>query len=185
MAGHDRGSMAHTEPVPNLIETAPWPGLFEAPLATDAHDEADVVEVTLEATESEVEIAPGHRVKLWTYNQTLPGPTIEARVGDTIRIHFRNSLPEPTTIHWHGLRVPAAMDGVTAAQTPIQPGEEFTYEFVAEDSGTFWYHPPSARMNRSNEDSTERSSCATPTNQSSRARTRSSSTTFCSTEPGS
>ncbi len=142
--GHDMGAMptpSDADLVPELVETSPWNGPFDAALAVDDNDDPTTVEVMLEATESEVEIASGHHVRLWTYNQSLPGPTIEARVGDTIRIHFKNSLPEATTIHWHGLRVPAAMDGVTAAQTPIQPGEEFTYEFVAEDGGTFWYHP--------------------------------------------
>jgi FtsP/CotA-like multicopper oxidase with cupredoxin domain len=62
-------------------------------------------------------------------------------VGDTVRIRLKNSLPEATTIHWHGLRVPAAMDGVAAMQTPVPPGGEFTYEFVVPDAGTFWYHP--------------------------------------------
>ncbi|HEY5956514.1 MAG TPA: multicopper oxidase domain-containing protein, partial [Polyangiaceae bacterium] len=68
-------------------------------------------------------------------------PRIEARVGDTVRIRFKNSLPEPTTIHWHGLRVPAAMDGTAVAQAPVPPGGEFTYEFIVPDAGTFWYHP--------------------------------------------
>jgi FtsP/CotA-like multicopper oxidase with cupredoxin domain len=140
--GHDMGAMPnHSGAVPELLETSPWSGSFDAPLAVDTSDDPTTVDVMLEATESQVEIAPGHLVRLWTYNQSLPGPTIEARVGDTIRVHFRNSLPEATTIHWHGLRIPAAMDGVTAAQAPIQPGEEFTYEFVAEDAGAFWYHP--------------------------------------------
>jgi FtsP/CotA-like multicopper oxidase with cupredoxin domain len=129
------------DPLPPLIEPSPWPGSFDAPRADDDDEAPNVVAVTLEAVESEVEIASGHRVRLWTYNGSLPGPTIEARVGDTIRVRLRNSLPEATTIHWHGLRIPAAMDGVMATQAPIQPGEEFTYEFVVEDSGTFWYHP--------------------------------------------
>jgi FtsP/CotA-like multicopper oxidase with cupredoxin domain len=129
------------ELIPELVETTPWKGSFAAPLAEDQSEEPQIVEVMLEATPAEIEVTPGHRVNLWTYNGTLPGPTIEARVGDTLRVRFRNSLPEATTIHWHGLRVPSAMDGVTAVQAAIQPGEEFTYEFVLEDSGTFWYHP--------------------------------------------
>src|SRR5215207_4453671 len=105
------------DPLPPLIEPSPWPGSFDAPRAEDDDEAPDVVAVTLEAIESEVEIASGHRVRLWTYNRSLPGPTIEARVGDTIRVHLRNSLPEATTIHWHGLRIPAAMDGVMATQS--------------------------------------------------------------------
>lgn len=56
-------------------------------------------------------------------------------------MHFKNELPEPTTIHWHGLRIPADMDGSPRIQSPVQPGGEFTYSFVAPDPGSFWYHP--------------------------------------------
>ena len=68
---------------------------------------------------------------------------IEARVGDVLDIRLTNSLPEPTTIHWHGLRVPAAMDGTDMVQHPIASGESFTYRFKLLDAGTFWYHPHS------------------------------------------
>lgn len=135
--GEHAGAPTSSSEIPELLDAPSWNGAFQAPRADDRSAEADVVELTLEASESEVELAPGRFVRLWTYNQTLPGPTIEARVGDTIRVHFTNSLPEATTIHWHGLRIPAAMDGIT----PVEPGGQFTYEFVAEDAGTFWYHP--------------------------------------------
>jgi FtsP/CotA-like multicopper oxidase with cupredoxin domain len=58
-----------------------------------------------------------------------------------LEIEFTNRLPEPTVIHWHGLRIPAAMDGTEIVQRPIQPGETFTYRFTPPDAGTFWYHP--------------------------------------------
>jgi FtsP/CotA-like multicopper oxidase with cupredoxin domain len=58
-----------------------------------------------------------------------------------LEIHFTNRLPEPTTIHWHGLRIPAPMDGTEMVQTPVIPGETFTYRFRLPDAGTFWYHP--------------------------------------------
>ena len=66
---------------------------------------------------------------------------IQARVGDTVRVDFTNNLDEPTTIHWHGLRIADDMDGVPAIREPVQPGESFTYEFAVPDAGTFWYHP--------------------------------------------
>lgn len=141
------GCMSHMDDMddmggpPDVIDLPPAEGQFETEAAPDLDPADDVVEVELEAKASQVEVAPGHRVRMWTYNGSLPGPRIEAKVGDTVRVRFRNSLPEETTIHWHGLRVPSAMDGVPRVQSPIAPGEEFTYEFVVPDAGTFWYHP--------------------------------------------
>jgi FtsP/CotA-like multicopper oxidase with cupredoxin domain len=80
-------------------------------------------------------------VTAWSYNGTVPGPMIRVTEGDAVRIVVKNELPEPTTIHWHGIEVPNAMDGVPdMTQEPIQPGETFTYEFVARPAGTFMYH---------------------------------------------
>jgi len=100
-----------------------------------------VVEVRLEARVSSVEITPGPAVEVWTYNGSLPGPLIRAQVGDTLRVHFTNSLPEPTTIHWHGLEVPADMDGAGVDHGIVAPGASFDYEFVLPHAGTYWYHP--------------------------------------------
>jgi FtsP/CotA-like multicopper oxidase with cupredoxin domain len=138
---HEMGDMHDMDMLPDVIEVPPSEGRFETEVAEDLDPSPDVVDVSLEARVADVELAPGRRVPMWTYNGTLPGPRIEARVGNTVRIRFKNSLPEATTIHWHGIRVPAAMDGVPAAQAPIAPGAEFTYEFVVPDAGTFWYHP--------------------------------------------
>jgi FtsP/CotA-like multicopper oxidase with cupredoxin domain len=100
-----------------------------------------VVSVELEARESELEIAPGHRTRVWGYNGQVPGPTLEANVGDVLEVHFTNRLPEPTTIHWHGLRLPAPMDGTEHVQQVVAPDATFTYRFLLPDAGTFWYHP--------------------------------------------
>ena len=79
---------------------------------------------------------------LWGYNGTSPGPLLRSRKGDRIVVDVVNGLPESTTIHWHGVRVPHAMDGVPhVTQPPIMPGQRFRYEFAFPDSGTFWYHP--------------------------------------------
>ena len=79
---------------------------------------------------------------MWTYDGLVPGPLIRARVGNRVVVHFSNGLPEETTIHWHGLRIPAAMDGMPGlSQPPIQPGGSFVYDFVVPDASTFWYHP--------------------------------------------
>ena len=75
-------------------------------------------------------------VTAWTYNGSVPGPMIRVTEGDKVRIVLKNELPEATSIHWHGIPVPNAMDGVT----PIQPGASFTYEFTAPPAGSFMYH---------------------------------------------
>jgi plastocyanin len=93
------------------------------------------------------EFAPGMKVNLWGYNGQAPGPTIEAVEGDKVRIFVTNKLPEHTTVHWHGMRVPNGMDGVGGLTQPhIPPGKTFVYEFVLKDSGTFMYHPHSDEM---------------------------------------
>jgi FtsP/CotA-like multicopper oxidase with cupredoxin domain len=96
----------------------------------------------LVAAETEVELIDGRRLRVWAYNGQVPGPTLRVRLGDTVRAHVTNRLPQETTVHWHGVRVPNAMDGVPhATQPPIQPGESFTYEFTPKDAGTYWFHP--------------------------------------------
>jgi FtsP/CotA-like multicopper oxidase with cupredoxin domain len=99
------------------------------------------VRITLEARETEWEVAPGVRIAGFAYNGQVPGPTIELKQGVPVEIEFTNRLAEPTLIHWHGLRVPASMDGTQSTQRPVQPGETFTYRFTPPDAGTFWYHP--------------------------------------------
>jgi FtsP/CotA-like multicopper oxidase with cupredoxin domain len=100
----------------------------------------DVVSVELDAQEVDWEFAPGRSIPGFAYNGKVPGPTIEANVGDTIEVRLTNSLPQATTIHWHGVRVPAEMDGTEAVQPPVDPGETFEYRFVVPDAGTYWYH---------------------------------------------
>jgi FtsP/CotA-like multicopper oxidase with cupredoxin domain len=77
----------------------------------------------------------------WTYNGAVPGPTIKAELGDRVRFVLTNDLPEPTTIHFHGMTVPAEMDGVPAiSQDAVLPGESFSYEFTVRNTGTNMYH---------------------------------------------
>lgn len=93
------------------------------------------------------EIAPGMKANLWGYNGQSPGPTIEVVEGDRVRIFVTNKLPEHTSIHWHGQRLPNGMDGVTGLTQPgINPGKTFVYEFVAKRPGTFMYHPHADEM---------------------------------------
>ncbi len=86
--------------------------------------------------------APGLLCDCWGYNGTTPGPTIEVVEGDRVRIYVTNRLPEPTSIHWHGILLPNGMDGVVGlTQKPIAPGETFTYAFTLRQHGTHMYHP--------------------------------------------
>jgi FtsP/CotA-like multicopper oxidase with cupredoxin domain len=88
------------------------------------------------------EFAPGLKAECWGYNGSTPGPTIEAIEGDRLRIYVTNRLPEPTTVHWHGIILPNGMDGVSGlTQRPIGLGETFVYEFELRYPGTFMYHP--------------------------------------------
>jgi FtsP/CotA-like multicopper oxidase with cupredoxin domain len=88
------------------------------------------------------EIAPGLVIEAWGYNGTTPGPLLEAVVGDRVRIYVTNKLPEPTSVHWHGMPVPNGMDGVGGLTQPaIPPGKTFRYEFTLRRAGTFMYHP--------------------------------------------
>ncbi|WP_293776934.1 copper oxidase [uncultured Oxalicibacterium sp.] len=88
------------------------------------------------------ELAPGMKATLWGYNGSSPGPTIEVVEGDKVRIFVTNKLPEPTSIHWHGQRLPNGMDGVAGVtQRQIPVGKTFVYEFEAKRAGTFMYHP--------------------------------------------
>ena len=86
--------------------------------------------------------APGLEADCWGYNGRTPGPTIEVVEGDRVRFYVTNKLPEPTTVHWHGVILPNGMDGVSGLnQRPIKPGETFLYEFTFRFPGTFMYHP--------------------------------------------
>lgn len=112
-----------------------------------------LVRPAIAATGSELRIvaAPGTasligrgdiQTAVWVYDGKIPGPTLRLKQGEPVRIVVENKLDEETTVHWHGIRLPNAMDGVPGlTQPPIMPGETFTYEFTPPDAGTFWYHP--------------------------------------------
>jgi FtsP/CotA-like multicopper oxidase with cupredoxin domain len=106
-----------------------------------------VKEFRLVAQAIERELAPGTTVRAWGYNGSTPGPTIECVEGDRIRVLVTNELPEPTTVHWHGVLLPSGMDGVGGlSQPPIPPGETWAYEFTLRQHGTFLYHPHADEM---------------------------------------
>ena len=100
-----------------------------------------VKEFHLTVEEIDWEMAPGMRIKAWGYNGRTPGPTIEAVEGDRVRILVTNTLSEGTAVHWHGLLLPAGMDGVQGvSQRSITPGDTFKYEFTLKQHGTYMYH---------------------------------------------
>lgn len=101
-----------------------------------------VREFTITAAPTTIELFPGQPMPVWAYEGQVPGPTLRVKLGETVRVLFRNNLSQPSTIHWHGVRVPNAMDGVPGVtQDPVAPGGTFLYEFTPKDSGTFWFHP--------------------------------------------
>ena len=106
--------------------------------------------VDLEAAEHDWEIYPGMVVHGYTFNGQTPGPVIEARVGDTLLVQFTNLLPEPTTLRWHGLPEPTAMNGSELAADPIPPGGRLHYRLHLPHAGTFWYDSPIAAATQSN-----------------------------------
>ena len=113
------------------------------------------LDIALTATPAEVSILPGHPTRVWTYRAQLLegdttnlvqpeksylGPVIRARTGQKVRIRFTNDVADETIVHWHGLHVPADMDG--HPRYVIPKGETYTYEFVVRNrAGTYWYHP--------------------------------------------
>lgn len=105
---------------------------------------ADRTAYTLKLAPGLARIAPSPHPEtaVWAFNGAVPGPELRVRQGDTLRVSVENGLAEDTTVHWHGLRIPNAMDGVPhLTQKPIGPGETFIYEFAVPDAGTYWYHP--------------------------------------------
>lgn len=107
----------------------------------DTNPDPNIVEVSLAAGRTTHSFQQGTTAPVYAYNGSIPGPLLRAKVGDRVIVHFKNDLPEPTTIHWHGLRISDRMDGSPRVQNPVKPGAEFTYEFTVPDAGSYWYHP--------------------------------------------
>jgi FtsP/CotA-like multicopper oxidase with cupredoxin domain len=102
---------------------------------------APVREVALTAAAVTIDLA-GRNVTTWAYNTTVPGPVVRLRAGEVLRARLDNRLPEPTTIHWHGVALRNDMDGAPGmTQPPVGPGGRFTYQFTVPDPGTYWFHP--------------------------------------------
>src|SRR5688572_9705962 len=125
---------------PSTASSAPDEAYARALESAQPDEGRAVVSVDFEAREFDWEFVPGMQTRAWGFGGQVPGPAIEAQVGDVLEIRLTNHLPEPTVVHWHGLRIPAAMDGTDTVQRPVGPNEVFTYRFRVPDAGTFWYH---------------------------------------------
>jgi FtsP/CotA-like multicopper oxidase with cupredoxin domain len=100
-----------------------------------------VVSAVLQPEPGEADLG-GVAVRTWAYGGQIPGPEIRVRKGDVVQAPLSNRLPDPTTVHWHGIALRNNMDGVPAVtQSPVPAGGNFTYRFTAENPGTYWYHP--------------------------------------------
>ncbi len=118
----------------------PLATVWGAPMLVDENPDPNIVEVHLEAGRARATF-DGKEIDVFAFNGSVPGPILQARPHQRVIVHFKNALDEPTTVHWHGLRIPAEMDGSPRIQTPVPPGGTFTYDFVLPDAGSFWYHP--------------------------------------------
>jgi len=119
--------------------TAPADARGDQPLAPRIEDGVKVFD--LEASVIRWSILPGQQVAAYAYNRQVPGPRLRLTQGDRVRVNVTNHLPESTTVHWHGLVLPNAMDGpAEITQTPIAPGQTFAYQFTVGQAGTYFYH---------------------------------------------
>jgi len=129
---------------PNEVDArAPADARGDQPL--EARVVEGVKEFALTASVVQWNILPEVEVLAYAFNEQVPGPRLQLTEGDGVRIRVTNDLPEPTSVHWHGLILDNAMDGpAEITQDPIRPGDSFTYEFTASQAGTFFYHSHAA-----------------------------------------
>ncbi|WP_028400088.1 multicopper oxidase family protein [Ectobacillus panaciterrae] len=106
-------------------------------------------EVTLVAKEEKQQLSNGVVVPVWTFNGSAPGPEIRVKKGEKVKVTLKNELSAPVSIHWHGYPVLNNMDGIPGVtQDAVMPGKSFTYEFVANTPGTYWYHSHQDSVNQ-------------------------------------
>jgi len=118
---------------------ADGPGNLRA--AVDLNPDPDILEVELIAAQRRVDLSGnGLFANAYTINGAVTGPELRLKVGDLVIVHFTNELPEPTSVHWHGIEVDNANDGTNVTQNPVPTGEQFTYKFRVQRPGVFMYH---------------------------------------------
>jgi FtsP/CotA-like multicopper oxidase with cupredoxin domain len=114
---------------------------YAVPLVVDTNPAPNIVETTLTAAETDVDIGNGVTAHAQTFNGTIPGPTFELNVGDRVIVHYENHLTRESGIHWHGIELANEMDGTPFTQNMVPAGGSFLYEFTVTRPGMFWYHP--------------------------------------------
>ena len=126
----------HGTPAPSAAAVPTAPSVLQNLSSTP-----NTVEVNLTAAPATVRLGPSAATPVYAYNGQVPGPTLEVREGDRVIVHFKNDLPEETTIHWHGLHIPVEADG--NPMDPVPPGGSYDYIFTIQPgmAGTYWYHP--------------------------------------------
>lgn len=134
-------------PMPDAYNAAPAvPGLVSTSVADLIAPPGSEPVKSFTLTASVASIG-GHEA--WAYNRTVPGPELRVTQGDRVRVTLVNHLPDATSIHWHGLTVPGAEDGVAGiTQDAVAPGRSYVYEFIANEAGTYWYHSHQDAMNQ-------------------------------------
>jgi FtsP/CotA-like multicopper oxidase with cupredoxin domain len=143
------GCMLMEVDAPAVAQPAPVEAALEAPLLVDVDPDPGVFVARLTAAERNVALVPGAPpTTMWVYVDDhgdgiprVPGPRVEVETGTRVRIHFTNALPVDTTIHWHGLVLPAEMDGSGMPGTVVAPGASFDFDFVAPAPSLYWFHP--------------------------------------------
>jgi FtsP/CotA-like multicopper oxidase with cupredoxin domain len=133
-------AQSHQNHLPAPV-VAPAAELAAPPILENVSSAPHTVEVTITAAPTRLSLVPGTHSDAFAYNGRVPGPTLEVREGDKVIVHFRNNLPVPTTIHWHGVHIPVDADG--SPFYPVPPGGTYDYVFPVQrgTAGTYWYHP--------------------------------------------
>jgi FtsP/CotA-like multicopper oxidase with cupredoxin domain/uncharacterized Zn-binding protein involved in type VI secretion len=114
---------------------------YSTPSVADTNPNPNIVETTLVADETTVDLGNGVTANAETYNGSIPGPTFHLKVGDQVIVHFENHLATPTAVHWHGVELANGMDGTPFVQNQVEPSSNALYKFKVTRPGMFWYHP--------------------------------------------
>ena len=137
--GESSGSLSKVDERRGLAETAPVVTTDVGDLSYEMDGDTKVFRLTAHVLKHQ--IAPNKTIDVWGFNGSAPGPTIQVTQGDKVRVIFKNELPEPSSLHWHGFEDLIGNDGMPGiSQEPVKPGESFTYNFLIKQEGTYFYH---------------------------------------------